>query len=193
MLQCSKIDPPSSFSQPPAAAAAAGKSSETSAYEKLQVVIDVEIQLIVSKFFVWCWWLRGTEVLCVPEMSSLWMWQRCRLSRLCFPSFIISLIFLSCVIWQGYYKHKYIRKYSLSLCPLVSFLNIFLINNRWRSLALKVLLAVTSQQRIIWYSSLSSASFMSPLCLWLSVSQPNFQHAAVLSKNKKLHCRHQVH
>lgn len=137
--------------------------------------------------------LRGTEVLCAPEMSSLWMWQRRRLSRLCFPSFIISLIFLSCVIWQGYYKHKYIRKYSLSLCPLVSFLNIFLINNRWRSLALKVLLAVTSQQRIIWYSSLSSASFMSPLCLWLSVSQPNFQHAAVLSKNKKLHCRHQVH
>lgn len=180
MLQCSKIDPPSSFSQPPAAAAAAGKSSETSAYEKLQVVIDVEIQLTVSKIFVWCWWLRG-------------MWQRRRLSRLCFPSFIISLIFLSCVIWQGYYKHKYIRKYSLSLCPLVSFLNIFLINNRWRSLALKVLLAVTSQQRIIWYSSLSSASFMSPLCLWLSVSQPNFQHAAVLSKNKKLHCRHQVH
>lgn len=26
---------------------------------------------------------------------------------------------------------------------------------------------------------------MSSLCLWLSVSQPNFQHAAVLSKNKK--------
>lgn len=187
MLQCSKIDPPSSFSQPPAAAA--GKSSENISIWKaagcdrcgntINCIKDLCLVLMVKGNWgaVCAWNVITVNVTATPSL----------------PSFIISLIFLSCLIWQGYYKHKYIRKYSLSLCPLVSFLNIFLINNRWRSLALKVLLAVTSQQRIIWYSSLSSASFMSPLCLWLSVSQPNFQHAAVLSKNKKLHCRHQVH